>query len=246
MKPCDREGIALGEEALMKPSDIEKRLSETPAPFVRDGLHRAELKRKLLDAMEESAMTTETRTSVRQPSLFVERFRAHRWRWIGSGVVAIGIVLGLLQLYSIIQMQASLERKNLIATVIKPTERETLNERLGEQRREGLRRRSLGESVEQAEVILVATPVESTIAPPKVKGDAPENVIRSVVTRVLKGKWDKKEVLTRTPTSFDEFVGREWIIMLSPEFVAGKHPFAGMYTIKSEAEIKQAVENEKK
>jgi hypothetical protein len=115
------------------------------------------------------------------------------------------------------------------ATSTAPTER-----RLDE----GLRRRSLSQSVAEAQVIVVAIALDSAPAPPKVRGDLPENFIRFRVLRVLKGKLDQEIITTRTPTAAAEFIGRDWLVMLSPEYMAGKHPFAGCYTIKLEPQVK--------
>ena len=107
--------------------------------------------------------------------------------------------------------------------------------------KERARRKSLDQSVNEAQVIFVSTALDAAPAPPKAKGDAPEHLIRHRVLRVLKGTLTDTFVFTRTPTNPAEFIGRDWVVMLSPEFVAGKHNFAGTYTIKLEAEVKAAV-----
>jgi hypothetical protein len=120
---------------------------------------------------------------------------------------------------------------------VEPAPKEGPRERLG--------RKSLDQSVSEAQVIFVGTAMDAAPAPPKVKGDAPEHLIRYRVVRVLKGELTDKFVFTRTPTDPAEFIGRDWVVMLSPEFVAGKHNFAGTYTIKLEPDIKAAVAKQK-
>ncbi len=229
----------------MKPNDIEKFLSETPAPHVRDGLHRAELKRKLLDQIEENGMTTELQT---QPSPATNTLRNRKWLWIGGAATALVVTLAIIFMTQPTPIFRNVTHLQVVEGKKAPPEPDNvLHERLDEGRREhGLRRQSLGEIAKDAAVIVVGTPLDSAVAPPNVPGDAPENLIRYQVTRVLKGEWKKKEVTVRTPTAAAEFVGREWILMLSPEFVAGKHQFAATVSIKFEPEIKQSIEKEAK
>lgn len=87
-------------------------------------------------------------------------------------------------------------------------------------------------------VIVVATALDSAPAPPNRPGDLPETAIRFRVLRVLKGNLDDKVIITRTPTAAEEFIGKVWIVLLSPEYLAGKHSYAGCYTIKVEPEVK--------
>jgi len=104
-----------------------------------------------------------------------------------------------------------------------------------------LRRRSMEQCVADAEVIVVATVVKSEPAPAMVAGDAPENFLHCDVKEVIKGEYPQKTVTTRTPSNPDEFLNRDWVIMLSPEFVAGNHPFAGHYGIGLEPKIRALV-----
>ena len=84
--------------------------------------------------------------------------------------------------------------------------------------------------------------MDTAPAPLHVRGDMPENFIRFRVVRVLKGQFQQEFVTTRTPTNAAEFIGRDWVVMLSPEFLAGRHSYAGCYTIKLEPEIKAIVD----
>ena len=103
-------------------------------------------------------------------------------------------------------------------------------------KREGLP--PLKDGVADAQVIVVATALDSAPAPPKRPGDLPEVLIRFQVTRVLKGNLADKVITTRTPTAAAEFIGKEWVIMLSAEYMAGKHQFADCNWIKAEPEVK--------
>ena len=94
------------------------------------------------------------------------------------------------------------------------------------------------QSVKDAQVIVVATPLDSAPAPPRRPGDLPEFTIRFRVVRVLKGQPADMVIMTRTLTAPDEFLGKDWILLLSPDFVAGKHSYAECLTIKAELEVK--------
>jgi len=102
-----------------------------------------------------------------------------------------------------------------------------------------LRRKSLNESVAEATVIVVATALKSAPAPPERPDDAPENLITFQVNKVLKGKLADKVIVTRTPTVAKEFIDKEWVVMLSPEYLAGKHKYAGVYGMTLEPEIRE-------
>ena len=99
------------------------------------------------------------------------------------------------------------------------------------------REKSLAQCVSDAQVIIVATALDSSKAPPKAPGDQPEHLIRFRVKRVLKGDLAKKVIVTRTPTDPQEFLGKTWVVMLSPEYVAGKNQFADCQTAKVEGEV---------
>jgi hypothetical protein len=113
-----------------------------------------------------------------------------------------------------------------------------------ESRREGLG--SFKQHVADAQVIVVATALDSAPAPPKRPGDLPEVLIRFQVKRVLKGELDKKEVITRTPTAADEFIGKDWVILLSPDYMAGKYQYASHINVKLEPTVKSYLPKDKK
>lgn len=105
------------------------------------------------------------------------------------------------------------------------------------QKRSLLSRRTLDQCVADSKVIIVATALKSDPAPPKRRGDAPEYLITYDVEEVLKGSLTEKVITTRTPTNPKEFIGRTWVVMLSPEYVAGSHKFAGTYGIKLKPKV---------
>ena len=79
------------------------------------------------------------------------------------------------------------------------------------------------------------------MAAPRRKGDAAENLIRFEVKRVLKGVLEQEVVVTRTPTAAAEFIGKDWVVMLSPEYMAGRHQFGGIYGMGLEPQIQAAL-----
>jgi hypothetical protein len=112
--------------------------------------------------------------------------------------------------------------------------------------RESLGRHGFAKDVAAAEVIVVATALDAAPAPPKKPGDIPETLIRFRVKRVLKGKLDEKEITTRTPTAAGEFIGNDWIILLSPDYLAGKYQYASHINIKLEPTVKAMLDKDKK
>ncbi|MGA2034410.1 MAG: HEAT repeat domain-containing protein [Thermoguttaceae bacterium] len=96
----------------------------------------------------------------------------------------------------------------------------------------------LWQQVADAQVIVVATALDSASAPPHRPGDLPETFIRFQVKRVLKGKLDNQIITTRTPTAAAEFIGKDWIVLLSPEYMAGKHSYASSLGVKHERNVK--------
>ncbi len=110
-------------------------------------------------------------------------------------------------------------------------------------KRELLRVKSLKQQVAESQVIVVATAVNLAPAPPRRPGDLPETLIRFRVKRVLKGTFAVKEITTRTPSGAAELVGKDWIVMLSPEYIAGKHSYASCLWIKAEPTVQAILSN---
>jgi hypothetical protein len=115
-------------------------------------------------------------------------------------------------------------------------ERETLREGLG----------SFEQRVADAQVVVVATAVDWAPAPPRRPGDQPEVLLRFRVKRVLKGQLADTVITTRTPTAADEFIGKDWVILLSPEYVAGKYQYASHVNVKLEPRVQAILTKEKK
>jgi hypothetical protein len=124
--------------------------------------------------------------------------------------------------------------------VAPPPTREVLErEGIGKpSKRESLGLGSFGKDVRAAEVIVVGTALDWAPAPPHVPGDQPEVLLRFQVKRVLKGELTKKEITTRTPTAAAEFIGKDWIILLTPQYLAGKYEYASHINIKLEPTVK--------
>jgi hypothetical protein len=97
---------------------------------------------------------------------------------------------------------------------------------------------TLERAVANAQVIVVAKAVDAELAPPNRPGDISEYAIRYQVQRVLKGELHDETVVTRTPTSPEEFIGKEWILMLSPAFMAGTNLYARTSRATAETEAK--------
>lgn len=110
--------------------------------------------------------------------------------------------------------------------------------------REGLRR-NLGQHVAEARVIVVATALDWAPAPAKTPGDRAENLIRFQVQRILKGGPVGPVITTRTPTAADEFIGKDWIVLLRPDYMAGKHQYAGVVNITLEPTVQAALARNK-
>ena len=100
------------------------------------------------------------------------------------------------------------------------------------------RERSPEQRVADAQVIVVAAALDFAPAPPKRPGETPEVVIRFQVQRVLKGNLAGEMILTRTPTAATAFIGKEWLILLSPEYMRGMHQYADCNSIDDEPEVK--------
>jgi hypothetical protein len=102
--------------------------------------------------------------------------------------------------------------------------------------------KSLKQDVVEAKVIAVGVFVDSAPAKPNRPGDLPELLWRFRVVRFLKGKLDEKSITIRHPDTVGvgvhEIAGNEWVLFLSPENLAGKHQYTGLYNIKVEPEIR--------
>jgi hypothetical protein len=107
-------------------------------------------------------------------------------------------------------------------------------------------RKSLEQSVADAQVIVVATALGPDPAIPVVPGTPPEYRIQFRVDRALKGQLAAQVFVTQTPTAAGEFVGRQWVVMLSPDYVAGRHPYAGCSSIAAEADVKAILTRDNK
>jgi hypothetical protein len=171
--------------------------------------------------------------------------RKYRMHLIVSCTAAAVLLFGGLALYlrnssppESVQVAATTSSDKAEDVAVQPRPR---NEKV---EREGLR--SFKDRVAEAQVIVVATALDSATAPPKRPGDLPEVLIRFQVKRILKGELDQEEVVTRTPTAADEFIGKDWIIMLSPDYMAGKHEYASHTNIKLEPTVKSYLPKDKK
>jgi hypothetical protein len=100
---------------------------------------------------------------------------------------------------------------------------------------------SLEEMVDKAQVVVVATFLDAAArTAPKQPGDLSETSMRFRVARVLKGKLDNTIVTVQRPSwpGVDELAGKEWILMLTPEYIAGKHRYGALCTVEEEAKIR--------
>lgn len=111
-------------------------------------------------------------------------------------------------------------------------------------------RKSLKQSVAEAEVIVVATASHFSQASQSRTGDPPEYRISFRVTRFLKGKLTDKVFTTRLPsdpkTIKETYIGKATVVMLSPEYVARKHEYGGLYHIMFESQVKAILSNDAK
>jgi hypothetical protein len=106
-----------------------------------------------------------------------------------------------------------------------------------------LRTKSNEETVAAAEVIVVATFMDSTPAKPNGPGDETEAFLRFRVVRILKGELDKKTVTVwhrfTVGRNVNDLVreGEESILVLTPEFMAGS-PYGWIAPIELESEFR--------
>lgn len=174
--------------------------------------------------------------------------RRHRMRLIIGFAAVLVIAAGGLGLY--FQKNPPSEPVQVAATHPSDASDGTRDDRVepplsqSESMREGLG--SFGDRVAEAQVIVVATALGSTPAPPKRAGDPPETLIRYKVKRVLKGELAKEEITTRTPTAGHELVGKDWIVFLTPDYMAGKDQLASSLRTEFEPTVKSYLASEKK
>jgi hypothetical protein len=242
----------------MRPTDsIEKLVSETPVPGLKAGPHRAALKRELLARIRTGSPAAEgprhsggDPSSARRTGLWR---RVMRPRWIAAAaVVAVVTAIVVVKPKSDRTVVAPPESAH-VATPVSPGPAGGValspppgSEVTATEERQLLQERSLEQRVPDAQVIVVATALDSVPAPPKRPGELPEVLIRFRVTRVLKGNPADKVITTRTPTAAAEFIGKEWVIMLSPDYMAGKHQFADCNGIDDEVEVKAILSGDTK
>jgi hypothetical protein len=112
--------------------------------------------------------------------------------------------------------------------------------------REGLGRGSFEQRVKDAQVVVVATAVGSAPAPAFRPGDLPEVLLQFQVKRVLKGELADKEITTRTPTAAHEFIGKDWVLLLTPEYMTRKYQYAACITVEFEPTVKAILSKDKK
>jgi hypothetical protein len=171
--------------------------------------------------------------------------RRHLMYLIGSATAAAVLLFGALALFlrnsppqESVQLATTSSPARPGDVAVRPPSKSAKSEKLAVP--------PLKERVAESQVIVVATGVDSAPAPPDVPGDSPEVLIRWQVKRFLKGDLDKKEIKTRTSVAAAEFIGKDWIVFLSPDFVAGKHQLAACLHIDFERTVKELIANEKK
>jgi hypothetical protein len=243
----------------MRPADnIEKLLSETHVPGLKDGPHRAALKRKLLARIptDERPAVENSLQGGKDTSLAKRRGpwrRITRPQWIGAAAAVAGLTaIVLVKQTSEPPVDERPESAHVIAPVssstagniaLEPPDRVHV---VATAEGERLAERSLEQRVALAQVIVVATALDSAPAPPQRPGELPEAGIRFRVTRVLKGNLADEVIMTRTPSAAAGFIGKEWVILLSPEYMAGEHQYADCNTIDDEPEVKAILSRDTK
>jgi hypothetical protein len=112
----------------------------------------------------------------------------------------------------------------------------------------------LEDTVKESPVVVVATAESFTPAPPsKIPGDTPEVLIQFKVKRVLKGKYAAKTFTTRLSNEkiagrdqVSQIVGKDWVVCLTPNFLAGKSQSAPLTSADFEKRFKEIIANEMK
>jgi hypothetical protein len=112
----------------------------------------------------------------------------------------------------------------------------------------------LEDTVKQSPIVVVATAESFTPAPPStIPGDTPQVLIQFKVKRVLKGKYAAKTFTTRLSNEkiagrdqVSQIVGKDWVVCLSPNFLAGKTQSAPLTSADFEARFKDIIAKETK
>jgi hypothetical protein len=112
----------------------------------------------------------------------------------------------------------------------------------------------LEDTVKESPVVVVAAAESFTPAPPStIPGDTPQVLIQFKVKRVLKGKYAAKTFTTRLSNEkiagrdqVSQIVGKDWVVCLSPNFLAGKTQSAPLTTAEFEKRFKDIIANEMK
>ena len=112
----------------------------------------------------------------------------------------------------------------------------------------------LEDTVKESQVVVVATAESFTPAPPStIPGDTPQVLIQFKVKRVLKGKYAAKTFTTRLSNEkiagrdqVSQIVGKDWVVCLSPNFLAGKTQSAPLTSADFEARFKDIIAKETK
>lgn len=108
---------------------------------------------------------------------------------------------------------------------------------------------SLEDTVKESQVVVVATAKSSALAPPPtIPGDSRDVLIQFTVKRVLKGKLAAKVITVRmsVPPHPDQIVGKDWVVCLFPNYLAGKSQSAPLTSAKFEAKFKEILAKDKK
>ena len=112
----------------------------------------------------------------------------------------------------------------------------------------------LEDRVKESPVVVVAAAESFSPAPPStIPGDTPQVLIQFKVKRVLKGKYAAKTFTTRLSNEkiagrdqVSQIVGKDWVVCLFPNFLAGKSQSAPLTSADFEARFKDIIAKEKK
>lgn len=94
-------------------------------------------------------------------------------------------------------------------------------------------------SVDRAEVILAGTLLDVTPVPGDLPGFRQQYSRRLRIERTLKGEFRNQTITIQEPMAPEAGeIGQEWIIMLSPEFLAGQQLYAARAAIRIEPQLR--------